>query len=71
MNDYMDSMVLQNNEELIETLNDEYDILLNNTVKYLSKAKEAHLMVESMYIPNMNFTQIGALIEELETELDK
>ena len=71
MNDYMDSMVLQNNEELIETLNDEYDILLNKTVRYLAKAKETHMMVESMYIPNMNFTQVGALMEELIKEVEK
>ena len=71
MNDYMDVVTLQNNEELIEALNDEYDILLNKTVKYLAKAKETHLLVEEMYIPNMNFTQIGALLEELIEEFDK
>lgn len=71
MKDYMDGMVLQNNEELIESLNEEYDILLNKTVRYLAKAKETHMLVESMYIPNMNFTQVGALVEELIEETEK
>lgn len=71
MSDYMDGMILQNNEELIDTLNDEYDILLNKTVRYLAKAKETHGMVESMYIPNMNFTQIGALAENLIEEAER
>ena len=71
INDYMDAMVLQNNEELIENLNDEYDILLNKTVRYLAKAKQAHMTVENMYIPNMNFTQSGALAEELIKEVEK
>lgn len=71
MNDYMDGITLQNNEDLIETLNDEYDILLDKTVRYLAKARASHNKVEEMYIPNMNFTQVGALIEELIEETEK
>lgn len=69
MNDYMDSMTLDSNRELLSALNDEYDILLNKAVRYLGKAKKTHLQVEEMYVPNMNFTQVSALAGELEKDL--
>ena len=69
MNDFMDSMIIEKNRELAEALRTEFDILLNKTVKCLGKAKNTHLMVEDMYIPNMNFTQIGNLAETVLEEL--
>ena len=50
-------------------MNEEYDILLNKSVKHLSLARDAHLMVEKMYIPNMNFTQLSDMRDKLQTEL--
>lgn len=70
MNDYMDGMKIQSNDALIESLNEEYDILLNKTIRYLAKARETHLKTEKMYIPNMNFTQISALRDELIEQLE-
>ena len=53
----------------MSALKEEFEILLGRTVKALESAKDAHLKVESMYIPNMNFTRISALTEELYNEL--
>ena len=50
----------------------EYDLpdaLLDRAVECLKKAKELHLQVESMYVPNMNFTGINRLLEETIREL--
>lgn len=71
MKDYMNSMNLEKNSELIKSLNEEYDILLNKTIKHLALAKETHMLVEDMYIPNMNFTQISNLAEALTEEIKK
>ncbi len=70
MNDYMSKPMLEKDGELIRSLNEEYDILLNKTVKNLAKAKEVHMTVESMYVPNMNFTQISNLAVKIEEELE-
>lgn len=67
--DYMDSVDLARNGQLIDTLKAEYDILLGETVKCLGRAKNLHLQVEEMYIPNMNFTQISKLGEQVMEEL--
>ena len=69
VSDYMNVMDLQADSELIESLKDEFDILLGKAIKSLANAKEAHLKVESMYIPNMNFTQVNALADNLFEEL--
>ena len=69
MEDYMNILNIGKNSELIQSLNEEYDILLNKSVKHLSLARDAHLMVEKMYIPNMNFTQLSDMRDKLQTEL--
>lgn len=71
MSDYMKPYILQNNGKLVESLLDEYEFLLGKAFKCLEKAKENHLKVEQMYIPNMNFTRISNLVEETVKELDK
>ena len=69
MEDYMNNLNIGKNSQLIQSLNEEYDILLNKSVKHLSLARDAHLMVEKMYIPNMNFTQLSDMRDKLQTEL--
>ena len=69
VSDYMDVVKLKENEQLIDSLKEEFDILLGKAVNSLAKAKETHLKVENMYIPNMNFTQVSALAEEIFDEL--
>ena len=69
IHDFMDTMILEKNSDLLESLHVEFEILLNKTVKSLGKAKNTHLKVEEMYIPNMNFTQISKLTEEIIREL--
>lgn len=71
MNDHMNKSLLEKDADLIRSLNEEYDILLNKTVKNLDKARQTHMKVESMYVPNMNFTQISNLAEQVEEELEK
>ena len=46
MEDYMNILNIGKNSELIQSLNEEYDILLNKSVKHLSLARDTHLMVE-------------------------
>ncbi len=65
MNDYMNPCKLQKNSELLKTLREEYDILIDKACKYLKKAKETHLKVEDYYVPNMNFMKISNLISEI------
>lgn len=67
--DYMDVLTLDTNAELIESLLEEFDILLGKAIKALSKAKYAHQLVEEMYIPNMNFTEVSALADRIFEEL--
>lgn len=59
MNDYMNSCKIEKNSDLLTSLKEEFDILLNRGFSNLSKAKENHLKVENMYIPNMNFTEVS------------
>lgn len=67
--DYMDAVEIDKNSELIESIGDEFDILLDKAAWALKKAKETHLMVEDMYIPNMNFTRVGKMAENIIQEL--
>lgn len=69
MEDYMNILNIGKNSELIQSLNEEYDILLNKSVKHLSLARDTHLMVEKMYISNMNFTQLSDMRDKLQAEL--
>lgn len=69
ISDYMDCVEIAQNGELLECLQDELDALLDRTVECLKKAKELHLQVESMYVPNMNFTGINKLLDETIREL--
>lgn len=69
ISDYMDCVEIAQNGELLECLQDELNALLNRAVECLKKAKELHLQVESMYVPNMNFTGINRLLEETILEL--
>ena len=69
ISDYMNSVEIAQNSELLESLLDELDILLDKAVECLKKAKELHLQVEGMYVPNMNFTGINRLLEETIREL--
>lgn len=69
MNDYMNVLELKKNENLIETLEEEYEILINKGIKNLALAFKTHLKVEELYIPNMNFVKITALRERLQEEL--
>ena len=70
MNDYMDTYNIAKNEELIGSLRDEFDTLLNKTFINLAKAKKSHLSVEKMYVPNMNFTEVNGVIDKLIDELE-
>ncbi len=71
MNDHMNIISVEKNNELIFTLNEEYDILLNKGIKHLALARDTHMKVESMYIPNMNFTRLSSLCETVIQELEK
>ncbi len=70
MNDLMKSCNIEKNSNLIESLREEYDILLNKTFTNLAKAKDTHMLVEKMYIPNMNFTQVANLVQNTIAEIE-
>ncbi len=67
--DYMDAVQIEKHEELAESLREEFDILLHRAIKALDRAKHTHMLVESYYIPNMNFTQVGRTAENIIEEL--
>ena len=69
INDYMKQHVLEENRLLTSALREEYDILLGRTIKALGNARDAHMRVENFYIPNMNFTEVSALANEVYEEL--
>lgn len=69
VSDYMDVMTLDANSGLMESLREEFDILLGKAINSLEKARETHMKVESLYIPNMNFTQVSALADKIYEEL--
>ena len=70
MADYMNSFKMEKNRDLISSLRDEFDILLNKTFVNLAKAKKTHMLVEDMYIPNMNFTEVSKLLENTIAEME-
>ena len=70
MNDLMSSSEIEKNRDLIASLREEYDILLNKTFTDLEKAKSTHMLVENMYIPNMNFTEVANLIQNTIAEIE-
>ncbi len=70
VSDYMKPCVLLKNKELLDNLKEEYEILIGKSCKYLEKAKSTHMKVEDMYIPSMNFTEVGNLIAETAEELE-
>ena len=70
MNDYMNQLLIGRDDSLILMLKEEFDILMNKGYKYLNKAKEVHMKVESMYIPNMNFTEISDLLKKVQAEIN-
>ncbi len=67
--DYMDAVTIDKNAVIIESLGAEFDMLLDKAARALKKAKDTHLMVEDMYIPNMNFTRVGKTAENIIQEL--
>ena len=69
LGDYMDPVSIEKNSGLIESLEEEFDILLEKAVKCLENAKTRHMLVENMYIPNMNFTEVGKAAENIIREL--
>lgn len=69
LGDYMDAVSVGKNSELIESLEEEFDILLEKGIKCLENAKARHMMVENMYIPNMNFTEVSKTAENIIREL--
>ena len=42
---------------------------MGRTIRSLEHARDAHMKVESLYIPNMNFTEISSLTNEIYEEL--
>ena len=69
VSDYMNSLVIAQSTEFVASLLEELDILLDKAAAALEKAKNAHMQVESMYVPNMNFTEINQLLERTIEEL--
>lgn len=67
--DYMDAVQIEKHAKLAESLREEFDILLHRAIKALDRAKHTHMLVESYYIPNMNFTQVGRTAENIIEEL--
>jgi hypothetical protein len=67
--DYMDTVEIERNGDIIGTLEEEYEILLNKGINQLSKARDKHMLVEKMYMPNMNFMDLSKLIADLTEEL--
>ena len=65
----MKQHVLEENALLTAALREEYDILMGRTIRSLEHARDAHMKVESLYIPNMNFTEISSLTNEIYEEL--
>lgn len=68
--DYMNPLVLEENSDLIAKLLDEYGELIDKGVEMLGKAKEKHLRVENLYIPNMNFSEVDTVAEKLISEIE-
>jgi hypothetical protein len=67
--DYMDTVEIERNGDIIGALEEEYEILLNKGINQLSKARDKHMLVEKMYMPNMNFMDLSKLIADLTEEL--
>lgn len=69
VSDYMNSLIIAQSAEFVASLLEEFDILLDKAAAALEKAKNAHMQVESLYVPNMNFTEINQLMERTIEEL--
>ena len=71
VSDYMNSLIMAQNDDFLLSLAEEFDILLDKTVQCLEKAKHAHMQVEALYVPNMNFTEINQVLEATISELER
>jgi len=65
MCDFVDFVALEKELVMVEKFSSEIDVLLNEAVKCLKQAKKHHDIVESLYIPNMNFTGINRVRENV------
>lgn len=59
---------LEDDAEILATVQKYYWELLGVAISYIKKAKETHDAVEKLYIPNMDFKAVGALRQKV---LDK
>lgn len=67
--DYLDRVKLEENKDLIVSLQNEYDHLLQRAVDCLGKAKDVHAAVEELYIPNMYFAELEIATEKICADL--
>ncbi|MDD4377305.1 MAG: ATPase [Eubacteriales bacterium] len=67
--DYTNNYFMEKNNSIIVNLTKYMDILIDEAVKCLGRAKENHDIVEKMYIKHMNFEKIDQLVEDLISNL--
>ena len=67
----MNRNFLDENNLLIKSFMEEYDILTGKAVSALEKAKEIHQMIEALYIPNMDFEKLNTMTERIYAELSE
>lgn len=67
--DYQSSYYLEKNAGIIRKSSEAFEQLLEEAVSALSRAKEYHDMVETMYARSMNFEKIDQLVEKTVEEI--
>lgn len=64
LNDYTNNYFMEKNSGIIGKSTAHMDLLIEQGIKCLGRAKENHDLVEKMYIRNMDFTKITQLVDE-------
>lgn len=65
MNKFLDEDLIKDNKDEIEYVKNTFYILLNKALSCIQQAKHLHDELEGYYIPNMDFSKMDAVSEEI------
>ncbi|MDD7718739.1 MAG: ATPase [Eubacteriaceae bacterium] len=69
--DCRNGLKVEKNKGTVQQLSKIYSFLIGESIKTLKRAKEIHDIIESQYIPNMNFKKIDELVEKVIADITK
>jgi len=71
MSEYMDAAVIESHRSDLEQNREEFERLLYTAISTLNRAKTLHDRLETFYVPNICFSDIGGLLEKILSQILK